>query len=403
MKKLLALLVPAVLLWPGWLLYRQRTARPEVPFTRVVRETLVSAVVTNGRVEPVEWAPVVAERSGVLRTLRAVQGARVARGEVVAELGVEDARAGLAAVEARAAQVRAELRLLEQGGRASDLAALASEADAARLELETARKDRDSLARLVEKQAAPRHELIGAERRIQRAELQLADLARRRAALVDAADRAAAEARLREAEAAMDRARLQLEQASIRSPISGVIYQTEVREGDFVSAGQVLARAGRTEKVRVRVYVDEPELGRVAPGMPVSITWDALQGRRWEGLVERMPTEVAALGSRQVGEVLCVIGNPGGELPPGANVNAEIRSSQAAGALSIPREALRREGVRTGVFLLDGDRVVWRPVAVGISSVTRIQVAEGLAEGDAVALPTEAPLAGGLPVRAVFR
>ena len=88
---------------------------------------------------------------------------------------------------------------------------------------------------------------------------------------------------------------------------------------------------------------------------------------------------------------------------PGTNVNAEIRSREAAGALSIPREALRREAGNTGVFLLQGDRVAWRKVSLGISSVTRVQVTEGLSEGDAVALPANAPLADGTPVRPVFR
>jgi len=403
MKKLLWLLVLVLLLALGWLMYRRGSAPPEVPFARVTRGTLVSTLVTNGKVEPVEWVSVLAERSGVVRTLRAERGARVQRGDVLVELGVEDTQADLAAAEARAAQARAELRLFEAGGRASERAALASETANARMDLEVARKERDALARLVEKQAGTRQELTEAARRVERAELQLSELDKRRAALVDSSDRAVAEAKLREAETVIARARVQLEKAAIRSPISGVVYETEVRVGSFLSPGQAVAKVGRTDKVRVRLYVDEPELGRVAPAMPVAITWDALQGRQWQGTVERMPAEVTALGSRQVGEVISVIGNPGGELLPGTNVNAEIRSREAAGALSIPREALRREAGQTGVFLLQGDRVAWRKVAIGISSITRIQVTQGLAEGDAVALPTDAPLAVGAPVRPVFR
>jgi multidrug efflux pump subunit AcrA (membrane-fusion protein) len=369
----------------------------------VSRGTLVSTLVTNGTVEPVEWAAVLTERAGVVRTFRAERGTRVLRGDVLAELGVEDTQADLTAAEARAAQARAELRIFEQGGRASELAALAGETANARMDLEVARKERDALARLAEKQAGTRQEVTEAARRVERAELQLSELDKRRAALVDSSDRAAAEARLREAEAVIERARLQLEKASILSPLSGVVYETEVRAGAFLNAGQAVAKVGRIDKVRVRLYVDEPELGRVAPAMPVTITWDALQGRKWQGTVERMPVEVTALGSRQVGEVISVIGNPGGELLPGTNVNAEILSREAAGALSIPREALRRDGGGTGVFLLQGNLVAWRKVAIGISSITRVQVTQGLSEGDAVALPTDVPLTGGAPVRPVFR
>ena len=55
------------------------------------------------------------------------------------------------------------------------------------------------------------------------------------------------------------------------------------------------------------------------------------------------------------------------------------------------------------MFLLQGDRVVWRKVAIGISSVTRTEVLEGLSAGDAVALPTEMALSDGARVNAVFR
>ncbi|MCC7175044.1 MAG: efflux RND transporter periplasmic adaptor subunit [Bryobacterales bacterium] len=403
MKKSLLAALFLVLLLAAWLLYRQRSAPPEVAFARVSRGTLTSTVVTNGVVEPVEWAAAAAERAGVVRRLLVKRGATVRAGQVIAELDTEEAKADLNSAEARSEQARAELQLLEQGGRASDRAALAGEIAAARADLEAARSERDSVARLAGKQAAPRQELVEAERRVERVRIQLAELEKRMAALVDASDRAAAAARLRESESAAGRVKLALERAVVRAPIAGVVYQTDVHEGDAVQPGQVLARVGRTDRMRVRVYVDEPELGRVAVGMPVSITWDALQNRRWEGKVERMPSEISALGSRQVGEVACVVGNPGGELLPGANVNVEIRSSEAPGALSVPREALRQEDGAAGVFLLRDGRLEWRKVELGISSVTRVQVTAGLEEGDAVALPGDTALAPGAAVRPVFR
>jgi len=55
--------------------------------------------------------------------------------------------------------------------------------------------------------------------------------------------------------------------------------------------------------------------------------------------VERKPAAIQALGSRQVGEVVCDIENPGRELIPGTNVDAEIRTAVVDNALVIPREA----------------------------------------------------------------
>ena len=137
--------------------------------------------------------------------------------------------------------------------------------------------------------------------------------------------------------------------------------------------------------------------------MPVTITWDAMQGRQWKGFVESVPLQVVPLGTRQVGEVVCTIDNPDLTLIPGTNVNAEIRSKVAENTLTVAKEVIRRQGSDTGVFTLDGSKLAWRPVRVGISSVTRVQIIEGLKEGDPVALPVEKAIKSGDEVKPVFQ
>ena len=131
--------------------------------------------------------------------------------------------------------------------------------------------------------------------------------------------------------------------------MSGTAYHVEARAGPYLHAGDLVANVGRLERLRVSVYVDEPDLGRVAAGMPVTVTWDALPGRTWQGVVERIATQIVRLESRQVGEVGSVIGNPGRDLAPGANINVAIRSRVAENAVALPKECLRREGGVTGV------------------------------------------------------
>src|SRR6185436_2142936 len=127
----------------------------------------------------------------------------------------------------------------------------------------------------------------------------------RRSSLVSPPDQAAALARLRDAEVALKLARERAGRSVIRAPMAGVIYGLAVRSGSFVHPGDLLANVGRLDRLRVRVYVDEPELGRVVPGQPVTIHWQALPGKEWQGTVERKPVSVQALGSRQVGDVIC--------------------------------------------------------------------------------------------------
>ena len=154
------------------------------------------------------------------------------------------------------------------------------------------------------------------------------------------------------------------------------------------------------DKLRVRVYVDEPDLGRVAEGQPVTITWDALPGKQWHGAVEMKPTSIQPLGSRQVGEVVCTIENTGRELIPGTNVNAEIRTAVVENALVIPKETLRHECRGDYVFALNGGALERRNVKKGTSSVTSVQVTEGLSDSDQVALPADIPLQAGERVTA---
>lgn len=403
MKKILLLLTLAAVLVAAWWFWSRKNAPPEVVFARAKRERLVSTLNTNGHVEPIEWVAIRAEREGVVRKIHVERGGRVAAGAAVAEMDSSDARAELAAAESRITQASAEIETLQRGGRAAETAEIESSLKRARLDLDLARKEYDSVSRLVASNAATRQEADAAREKVQRAELLIRSLEEKRAALVTPEDRTVAQSRLRDAQAAAELARRRIALGVIRSPIAGTVYGLPARTGAYLSPGDPVAEVGRLERVRVIVYVDEPELGRVEKGMPVSITWDALPGRRWGGTVERLPTEIAALGTRQVGEVVCIIDNPGRELLPGTNINAEIRSQVVDNALTIPKEALRRQSQQAGVLLLTGDRVEWRAVETGISSVTRVQIAKGLEEGDAVALPTERPLNPGDPVRPVAR
>src|SRR6202035_4430634 len=89
-------------------------------------------------------------------------------------------------------------------------------------------------------------------------------------------------------------------------------------------------------------------------GKPVVITWDAMPGRQWKGVVDKTPTQIVALGTRQVGEVYCVIDNPDHNLLPGTNVNVDITAEEAASALTIPKEAVRRDAVTNGRAIAAG-------------------------------------------------
>jgi HlyD family secretion protein len=403
LRRLLLALLILVAVVSGWLFFG-RSAPPEVPFTRVIRETLVSTLITNGKVEPSQWMAVRAEREGVVERVQVDRGKPVVTGQLLVTLDARDSRNELASAEARISAIRAEMDMLNQGGKAPELAQIENGLTRARANLANAKREYETLKRLSEKQAATPAEVEVARKPMEAAELEIQSLDRQRSALVTQPDKAAAQARLREAEIAAEAARGRVESANIRSPMNGVVYQLDLRTGAYVRPGDLIANVGRLDDLRVVVYVDEPELGRVEKGMPVTITWDALPARKWEGTILRVPTQVTTLGTRQVGEVVAEIANPDQSLIPGTNINAEIRSKVVPNALTIPKEALRREGSQTGVFKLGAEnRVSWQLVGTGAASITRVQVTSGLAEGDAVSLPVDRPLRNGNAVHPLFR
>ena len=401
MKKLLLLLLLVVAAVIGWGVFR-KTAPPQVNFTRVKRTTLVSTLPTNGKAEPFEWQAVHAETTGLVSQVAVREGERVAKGAVLATIVDPSLQADVAAGEAKMTEAGANLAALEAGGKATELAGIENSLARARFDLEQHRKDLDTLRRLAQKQAATPQDVEAAQDKVRQSEIEIDGLENRRKSLVDRTDVAAARARLRDVEVALNLARQRASQSTLLAPMAGEIYGLAVRPGAYVNVGDPAANVGRLDRLRVRVYVDEPELGRVAEGQPVTITWDALPGKQWHGTVERKAASIQALGTRQVGEVICSIETPGRELIPGANVNAEIRTAVVEGALVVPKETLRHDAQGDYVFALNGDTVARRTVKKGASSVTEIQVVDGLAEGDAVALPSDVPLKPGDRVAAAM-
>jgi HlyD family secretion protein len=385
----------------AWYSITLRNQPAEVSFTKVMRESITSSVPTNGKVEPIEWAEAHTERAGPVSKILIQRGDKADVGTPLIELDTSEARAELTAAQSRVTQARAELEILEKGGRQVELATISSDLDRSKLELETAQREYDTLVRLESKQAATKFDVTQAKERVDRAKLQIKALEDRRGALVAASERTSAQARLRDAESAVALAEERIKKGIVRAPVSGTIYQFDLKPGAYLNAGDLVATIGRLDRVRVKVFVDEPDLGRVSKGFPVVITWDALPGRSWKGNVDRTPTQIVALGTRNVGEVLCVIENPKNDLLPGTNVNVDIQTESVASALTIPKEAVRRENGETSVLKLSGQTVTLQKVKLGIGSTTRTQV-EGLNEGDAVALPSEKPLKTGTVVNPVF-
>jgi len=382
----------------GWQVSQWRNQPPTITFVKAMREDISSVVSTNGKIEPAESAIARAEAGGAVTNILVKLRQDVTKDMPLVEIDSGQARGDVEAAEAKIAQIQSDLGVIDSGGRKADQARIQGQIEAAQLALDQATLEYNIDARLEAKGNATRMSLQAAKDAVDRAQQQLKSLQAERAALVGPSDRTATQAQLQAAQAAKRQAELRTKMSVVLAPMSGTVYEFDLKPGAYLNPGDAVATIGKLDMVHVNVFVDEPDLGRVARGKAVTITWNAMPGRKWTGVVERMPLKIVAQGTRQVGEVVVVIQNPDKDLLVGTNVDAMILSETAEKAITIPKNAVFHENGQTGVYVRSGDRLKWRVITEGINNVTRLQAKE-LQEGEEVALPGDRPLTDGMLVK----
>ena len=398
--RLVWLLLIAVAVFAGTISYRSRQRSIlEVRTTRVARQEIHAGVVTNGKAEPIQYQDARAELEGEVAQVLVREGDRARRGQKLAELRQSQVASELETARARLTEVENDFRLLRQGGTALELQELRAQRDAVQRDRERAAQQVAENERLVEKGAIARIELEESRQRLAKAETDLSVLDERLHRRYGPEEMARSEARVEAARAALDLAQSRLRSASVVSPLDGVVYSVAVRVGDHVRSGDLLARVGDLGRVRVKVYVDEPDLGRVTAGQPVLVRWEGLPGREWRGEVEQLPAEIKELGTRRVGEVTCALDNPQRELLPNMNLDVEIVTESKSEALAVPREAVLGADAARHVFAVRDGLLIRRAVETGIISATRAEIRNGLQDGEEVVLIGEQPLQEGMRVR----
>jgi HlyD family secretion protein len=191
-----------------------------------------------------------------------------------------------------------------------------------------------------------------------------------------------------------------LRSATVVAPTDGTLYSLPVRAGDYVKVGDVLSEMADLHNVRVRAFVDEPDLGRIEPNQEIQVTWDAKPGRTWTGRTQQIPKQVVPHGMRSVGEVLCSVDNGKLELLPNINVEVTVLILERRDVVVVPRAAVREDDGKRYVFVVDGEKLQRREISVGIASASKYEVLSGLTLHDKIALPGDQDLRDGMTIRA---
>jgi HlyD family secretion protein len=162
---------------------------------------------------------------------------------------------------------------------------------------------------------------------------------------------AQAQAGLVNAQSNLQDAQIAWDQTRVTAPLSGTVIQKNVELGTVISSptrdvggGTVLFRMANLDTVQVQALVDETDIGKIQPGLPVTITVDAFPNRPFEGSVLKIEPLAQVTQNVTQFPVLVNIGNPNHVLKPGMNTEVEIHVGQRQNVLAIPNAALRTQG-----------------------------------------------------------
>lgn len=163
-------------------------------------------------------------------------------------------------------------------------------------------------------------------------------------------DAATADAEVVTAKVAVENARIALDDTEVRAPGDGTILTKRVERGTVISSptmdvggGTLLMTMADLAEVQARVRVDETDLGKIAPGMPATITVASFPGRQFGGTIQKIEPQSIVEQNVTLFPVLISLANEDRLLRPGMNVEARFVVARRDDVLTIPVTALRTE------------------------------------------------------------
>jgi multidrug efflux pump subunit AcrA (membrane-fusion protein) len=341
---------------------------------------------------------------GRVEKLLVLEGAAVAKGQLVAELYAADLEDTLRLREAEVAEAQAALDLLVAGYRVEDVAKAAAEVRRQTEGVAIAEKVASRTAGLVPAGAASAEQL---ERDLSEVEVAKARLAatveehHRLTAGFRPEEVEKARAALARTEANRDLARSHLSYATVTSPAAGVVLSRFVTAGTFVTASDPrIVSLYDPEDLQVRVDVRQENATRITIGQRALISTEAEPGKTYEGIVIRV--EPLADLKKNTVQAKIRIESPGPALRPEMIcrvrfLEAEEERSEPGErpALTVPATAVTTDGGGSSLFLVRSGRAARVTVRLGEAAGGRVTITAGIAPGDRVITAPPAGLSDG--------
>jgi len=355
----------------------------------VERGTMIKSVVATGKVEPTTKIEIKSKANGIIKVLNADVDRAVKAGDILVELDREQLAATLRGAEANLQAARASLEGAEAQLKKNIVEAEGPDEQFARRAYERA-QTLFGQNLIAQSSLDDAHSLVDvAENRKRAAQSQLA---------IGRAKVTEARAQVAQAKAAADRAAEDVANATIRAPIRGTVLSRDVEIGSPVSSilnlganATLVMTLGDIEQVFVRGKVDEADIGHVRLGQPARIRVETFKDKVFDGKV----TQISPMGVEKDNvtnfEVRVSIDNPGKELKANMTANAEIVLEEHPDALIVPEAAVTYDAQKNAFVevVAAGAKSGRKKLAVklGVGNGTKIQILDGLKQGDKVILP----------------
>ena len=378
-----------------------RRTQVQVRTARAYRETITASIATNGKIEPIDNFEAHSPMATTVKRVNIHQGDWTKASQLLLQLDDSGARAEVARAQAQVTGAQADVSAISGGGTQEELITTRNALVKAQADRDAAQRNLQAMKRLLQSGAASQAEVDAAQVQVNVADANVHMLEQKLHDRFSKPEIGHADARLAEARAALTAATDVLHNMNVVAPFAGMVYNLPARKNEFVAAGDLLVQVADLHKVRVRAFVDEPDIGRLQKGQTVEVTWDALPGRVWTGTVETLPTNVVQRGTRMVGEVTCILNNADLKLLPNTNVAVAVIQVRHENALTVPREAVRQDADGKYVFEIVNGELKRRNVQTSVANLTRVEITKGIPDGATLALGAVnlQPLRDGMPVK----
>ena len=342
-------------------------ALPAVSVVRADNGTLEAAIELSGNLAPETRVDIRSKLAGTLEKVFVQLGAAVTEGQTLATL---DRREIDAQVDAAVAAV----------------AVVSAGVDAAQAAFDNAAQEVERARGLYEKGAIPKQRLEAAEMQWRASKAQ----------------RDLAAANVEQANAALRRAREIQRDATLRSPVAGVIVARNFDAGTLVGpGGDPIFAVADLRTLKLEAGVSELEAGRLKAGAIARVTVQAQPGQTFEGRVSAIAPEVDARNRHFRVEIK--VANKGGaqvSMLSGMYATATIPTATAEGPI-VPREAVFDRDGKRNVYRVQGDLVSIVAVTEGLSDGKRVILTSGVQAGDAIVSDARREVVNGSRVRVV--